>query len=81
MSSSLEAVEYRWLIDRVRDLRKANGITQAELADRLDTVQSYVAKTEGYERRLDILEFIAYCEAIGLQASQVIAEFETRSQS
>ena len=78
MSSSLEDPEYRWLIAHLRELRKAQGLTQTDLAERLDSVQSFIAKTEGFERRLDILEFVRICEAIGLKASDVICEFENR---
>jgi transcriptional regulator with XRE-family HTH domain len=45
--------------------RKKAGLTQQDLADRLKKPQSFVAKYEGGERRLDVLEFIAITRAIG----------------
>jgi transcriptional regulator with XRE-family HTH domain len=45
--------------------RKKAGLTQQALADRLKRPQSFVAKYEGGERRLDVLEFIAIVRAIG----------------
>jgi transcriptional regulator with XRE-family HTH domain len=49
------------------ETRKSKGITQQELATRLDRPQSYIAKVETGERRLDVIEFIEW--TIGLDAS------------
>jgi predicted transcriptional regulator len=46
--------------------RKAAGLTQRELADRLHKPQSFVAKYEGGERRIDVVEFLTVCQAIGV---------------
>ncbi len=45
--------------------RKKAGLTQAQLASRLKRPQSFVAKYEGGERRIDVVEFISICQAIG----------------
>jgi transcriptional regulator with XRE-family HTH domain len=45
--------------------RKAAGLTQHALALRLQKPQSFVAKYEGGERRLDVVEFIAISRALG----------------
>jgi transcriptional regulator with XRE-family HTH domain len=45
--------------------RKAAGLTQHALALRLKKPQSFVAKYEGGERRLDVVEFIAIARALG----------------
>jgi transcriptional regulator with XRE-family HTH domain len=45
--------------------RKAAGLTQQALAARLKKPQSFVAKYEGGERRLDVVEFIAISRALG----------------
>jgi transcriptional regulator with XRE-family HTH domain len=44
--------------------RKAAGLTQHQLAKRLRRPQSFVAKYEGGERRVDVVEFIEICKAI-----------------
>jgi hypothetical protein len=41
------------------------GSSQRELADRLGKPQSFVAKVERGERRIDVIEFIAIAKAIG----------------
>lgn len=45
--------------------RKAAGLTQQALALRLKKPQSFVAKYEGGERRLDVVEFISIARALG----------------
>ena len=47
--------------------RKKNGVTQAEVAKRLGRPQSFVAKVENGERRLDMVELVSYARAIGAE--------------
>jgi transcriptional regulator with XRE-family HTH domain len=52
--------------------RKAAGLTQHELAGRLRKPQSFVAKYEGGERRLDVVEFVAVSRAIGADPLKIL---------
>ncbi len=45
--------------------RKRSGLTQDALASQLKRPQSFVAKYEGGERRLDVIEFLTVAKAIG----------------
>jgi transcriptional regulator with XRE-family HTH domain len=45
--------------------RMAAGVSQHALALRLKNPQSFVAKYEGGERRLDVVEFVAIARALG----------------
>lgn len=64
MRTSLRTHEHQVLIRLLRDQRRATKLTQQEVADRLGTPQSYVAKYEGAERRIDVLEFLAITRAL-----------------
>ena len=46
------------------EARKSARLTQHEVAKRLHKPQSFVAKYEGGERRVDVVEFIEICKAI-----------------
>ena len=46
--------------------RKARSIPMRTVASRLKVPHSWVAKTENGERRLDILEFVNLCMALGI---------------
>lgn len=57
-----------WLIQK----RKAVNLTQRQLADKLQTVHSLVGKVEKGERRLDLIEFISYCEAMDVSSEEIV---------
>ena len=52
--------------------RKAAGLTQHQLADRLQKPQSFVAKYEGGERRIDVVEFLTVCQAMGADSAKLL---------
>lgn len=72
MPSSIHTDAYRALIDRMVAARTKAGLTQQAVADRLGKPQSYVAKVEGLERRLDIIEFLTMACAVGLDPMPAI---------
>jgi transcriptional regulator with XRE-family HTH domain len=55
--------------------RKAAGLTQHALARRLNKPQSFVAKYEGGERRLDVVEFVAIARALGADPLKLMATY------
>jgi transcriptional regulator with XRE-family HTH domain len=65
-TKSIYDEQYRSIIAGLRDARLAADLTQQDVAGRLERPQSFVAKVEGYERRLDVVEYIAMCRAIGV---------------
>ena len=54
------------LLVLLRSARIDAGLTQEQLAARLDQDQTFVSKYESAERRLDILELREVCQAIGI---------------
>lgn len=64
MTKSLHTPAYTALLRTLIDTRKRSGMTQQDVADRLGKPQSYIAKVEGAERRLDIVEFVALAKAM-----------------
>ena len=72
LSKSIYDEEYRKLIDDLRAERKAVGLTQQVLADQLSKPQSFVAKVEGYERRIDVIEFVHWCRALGVDPAGLL---------
>jgi predicted transcriptional regulator len=58
--------------------RKAAGINQTELAKTLGQYQSFVARVESGERRVDVIEFLDIAKAIGFDAKTVIAKLAAK---
>lgn len=54
-------------------IRLAQGITQIELAQRLDTPQSFVSKVEIGERALRVYEVYWYADALGMSGEKLVS--------
>ena len=54
------------LREYLKEARLAAGMRQIDLAERLGKPQSFVAKVENGERKLDFIEVLDVCDAIGL---------------
>lgn len=64
--------EHVFLRDWLKGKRQAVNLTQRQLADKLQTVHSLVGKVEKGERRLDLIEFISYCEAMEVGSEEIV---------
>lgn len=63
---------YRLLLESLIAARKTSGLTQSELAARLNRPQSFISKTENGERRLDVIEFIEFCRQLNMDPRALI---------
>jgi transcriptional regulator with XRE-family HTH domain len=62
----------------LKETRVAKNLTQANVAKSLDLPQSYVSKYESGERRLDFVETIRVCEALGMSIEDFAAAYSGR---
>jgi transcriptional regulator with XRE-family HTH domain len=58
------------------DARQEIGLTQQEVAFRLGRPQSFVSKYESGERRLDVIEFLDVCQALGIKPQTILKKLE-----
>jgi transcriptional regulator with XRE-family HTH domain len=75
MQKSLKSAEYARLIETLVAVRHESSIRQQALAKKLGKPQSFVAKYEGGERRIDVIEFIAIARALGADPLKLFKEF------
>lgn len=80
MVRSLRTPGHRALMQVLIEARKENEVTQQDLANRLSRPQSYIAKVETGERRLDVVEFIEWADALNLSPSDLIARVRETAQ-
>lgn len=66
MEKSIHSEDYRLFLRLLRDARERAGLTQEDLAQRLQETQSFVSKCERGERRIDVVELRHFCEALGV---------------
>lgn len=64
--------EYEHLRKWLKEARKASGLSIRELGDRLGVHHSIVGKIESSDRKLELFEFINYCEALNVNPSSYI---------
>lgn len=72
MSRSVFPHSYGVLTQCLVDARTAAGVTQVELAERLGRPQSFVAKIEGGDRRLDVIEFLQITAELNVDPEPII---------
>ncbi|TDR85294.1 helix-turn-helix domain-containing protein [Enterovirga rhinocerotis] len=73
MRKTLRTQGHSRLIALLKEQRLRMRLTQQQVADQLGVPQSFVAKYEGGERRLDVLEFIEAAEALGADPHDLFA--------
>ena len=62
--SSIHDPRYRKVIQILIELRESKKITRVQLASSLKEHQSYVAKVENFERRLDFIELYDWLKVL-----------------
>lgn len=70
--ASIYSDEYQLVIKTLRDARIAQGMTQESLARMLEKPQSFVAKVESGERRLDVVEFVRIALLLSVDPREVV---------
>jgi transcriptional regulator with XRE-family HTH domain len=65
LPKTIHTERHRHLRESLIAERKAAGLTQTVVAQRLGKPPSYVAKYEGGDRRLDVLEYLDVAAAVG----------------
>ncbi len=64
MKKTIHSNESQKLTAWLKKQRLAAGLSMRELAEKLDRPHSFVGKVEQGERRLDVIEYMQYCEAL-----------------
>ena len=80
MAKTLGSKRHKALIDLLIAKREAAGMTQADLAARLGEYQSFVARLESGQRRVDVVEFLELAEALGFDPAKAISALKKVSR-
>lgn len=71
---SIHDPRYSEFIEHLVAVRLSKNVTQAQLAQTLKRAQSYVAKVENLDRRIDIVETRDWLTALGIVPSIFLME-------
>jgi transcriptional regulator with XRE-family HTH domain len=77
MPKSLRTPRQQLLLSLLVAARKTKGMTQADVAVALGRPQSFVAKYENGERRIDVVEFVDIATALGVSTADVLSKIES----
>lgn len=80
MQKSLRGPRQQLLQSLLIEARKAKGVTQADLAVALGKPQSFVAKYENGERRIDVVEFVDIAAVLGISTMEILSQIEAISE-
>jgi transcriptional regulator with XRE-family HTH domain len=74
MEKSVFTPHYDAFRARLVSMRKAAGLTQRQLAERVKRPRSFVSRIEQGERRLDVIEFYWICRACQVSPEKAAGE-------
>lgn len=74
MAKAQHAPRYRHLPAMLRRMRAEAGLTQREMATKMQVTHVWVHKSEIGERRVDVTEFLDWCLACGVNPEKAFAE-------
>lgn len=72
LPKSLYSKTYSRFLEILKQARLDSGLTQFDVAKRLGRPQSFVSKCESGERRIDVAEFLAFCQAFRTDPLEVL---------
>lgn len=72
MSRTFNSPRHQALVDLLKTLRKKSGMTQVQLADRLNRYQSFITAYERGQKRIDVVELIEIAEAVGFDPAEAV---------
>jgi len=76
MEKSIHSARYRVFLKVLRESRRATGLSQAQVAERIGETQTFVSKCERGERRIDVIELGTFCRAFGISLKQFVSTLE-----
>jgi len=72
--ATIYSEDYQLIIRILREARIAQEITQEQLATAVGRPQSFIAKVENGERRIDVVEFVHLARLLGIDLAEVLSK-------
>ena len=72
LGKTLGSAPHRALVYLLIAKREAAGMTQAELAEKMGEYQSFIARLESGQRRIDVVEFLEIAAILGFDSTKAI---------
>ena len=72
LGKTLGSANHKALVDLIVAKREAAGLTQSQLAERLGEYQSFVARLESGQSRIDVIEFIEIARILNFDIAKAL---------
>lgn len=66
MKKAITSQKYLSLVSWLREARLDQDLSMRDLAELIDEPHQFIGKTESGERKLDVYEYIQYCQALNI---------------
>jgi len=66
--------EYKRLRQLLVEARERAGLTQAQVAEKMQRAQSFVSKYELGDRRLDVIDFVHVCACLDVDPGDILRQ-------
>jgi transcriptional regulator with XRE-family HTH domain len=76
LAKTLGSARHVALTKLIIEQREAAGLTQAQLAERLGEYQSFIARLESGQRRIDVVEFLSLAEILNFDPASAISKLK-----
>ncbi|KJS34572.1 MAG: hypothetical protein VR74_20060 [Hyphomonas sp. BRH_c22] len=80
VNKTLRTPAHRKLVQELRKARREAGLSQQQVAELLGVPQSYVAKIELGERRIDVIEFLKLVAAMDASWMEILGRVDSADQ-
>lgn len=80
VNKTLRTPAHRKLVQELRTARREAGLSQQQVAELLGVPQSYVAKIELGERRIDVIEFLKLVAAMDASWFEILGRVDPADQ-
>lgn len=72
LSRTIRSKGHRALVNALIEARMVRGLSQDALAERLGCHQSLIARIESGQRRIDVVELVVLCRALGASPVELL---------
>lgn len=75
---TLGTARHKALVAKLVEAREKVGMTQTELADQLGEYQSFVARLESGQRRVDVIEYLELAAILNFDACSCLRDISSK---
>ena len=78
MPKTIFGGDHQHLVEVLTEARKAAGLTQVDLSQRIGRDQTFISLIERGQRRVDVIEFIKLAEAMDMEPVELFNRIAVR---